>query len=69
MRLLWNCLSTSTGITGGGIARKLTLHILNLAREDERIHTVVSVITGGNQASIHPRGAWISALRDDQRWA
>ena len=25
------------------IARKLTLHILNLAREDERIHTVVSV--------------------------
>ena len=25
----------------------------NLAREDERIHTVVSVITGGNQASIH----------------
>ena len=36
-----------------GIARKLTLHILNLAREDERIHTVVSVITGGNQASIH----------------
>lgn len=36
-----------------GIARKLTLHILNMAREDERIHTVISVITGGNQASIH----------------
>ena len=36
-----------------GIARKLTLHILNMAREDERIHTVISLITGGNQASIH----------------
>lgn len=36
-----------------GIARKLMLHILSMAREDKRIHTVISVITGGNQASIH----------------
>lgn len=36
-----------------GIARKLMIEILELARQDERIHTVVSVITGGNTASIH----------------
>lgn len=36
-----------------GIARKLMLHILSMAREDKRIHTVISVITGGNQASVH----------------
>lgn len=36
-----------------GIARKLMLRILDMAREDERIHTVVSVITGGNLPSIH----------------
>lgn len=36
-----------------GIARKLMLHILSMAREDKRIHTVISVITGGNRASIH----------------
>lgn len=36
-----------------GIARKLMLHILSMAREDNRIHTVISVITGGNQASVH----------------
>lgn len=36
-----------------GIARKLMLHILSMAREDKRIHTVISVITGGNMASIH----------------
>lgn len=36
-----------------GIARKLMLHILDMAREDERTHTVVSVITGGNLPSIH----------------
>lgn len=35
-----------------GIARKLLIHILDLARQDERIHTVVSVITGGNEASV-----------------
>lgn len=36
-----------------GIARRLMIEILELARQDERIHTVVSVITGGNTASIH----------------
>lgn len=36
-----------------GIARKLMIEILDLARRDERIHTVISVITGGNTVSIH----------------
>lgn len=36
-----------------GIARKLMLRILDMARADERIHTVISVITGGNEASVY----------------
>lgn len=35
-----------------GIAFTLMNEILKMAREDETIHTVVSVITGGNEASI-----------------
>lgn len=35
-----------------GIATKLMEHILNLARIDENIHTVVSVITSENEVSI-----------------
>ncbi len=35
-----------------GVATILMEAILQLAREDENIHTVVSVITGGNEASI-----------------
>ena len=34
-----------------GLAYALMDHILNEARQDERIHTVVSVITAGNEAS------------------
>ena len=34
-----------------GIATKLMADILQMAREDERTHTVVSVITSGNDAS------------------
>lgn len=34
-----------------GVATALMEAILDLAREDERIHTVVSVITSGNEAS------------------
>lgn len=35
-----------------GIAGKLLEEILSMARQREDIHTVVSVITGGNEASI-----------------
>ncbi len=35
-----------------GIAEKLSSAILDMAREREDIHTVISVITGGNEASI-----------------
>lgn len=35
-----------------GIAFKLTEAILSIARERKDIHTVISVITGGNQASV-----------------
>lgn len=35
-----------------GIADKLMKAILDMAKEDESIHMVVSVITGGNEASI-----------------
>lgn len=35
-----------------GIARKLLEVILDRARQDENIHTIISVITGGNEASI-----------------
>jgi len=35
-----------------GVATALMDAILTMAREDDRIHTVVSVITDGNQASI-----------------
>ncbi|MEY8356629.1 N-acetyltransferase family protein [Lachnospiraceae bacterium 54-53] len=35
-----------------GIAGKLAVAILETAREREDIHTVISVITGGNEASI-----------------
>lgn len=34
-----------------GIAAALMEFIINLAKEDEKIHTVVSVITSGNEAS------------------
>ncbi len=37
---------------GKGAAQALMEEILKLAREDETIHTVVSVITSGNAASI-----------------
>lgn len=36
---------------GKGVATALMAAILDLAREDERTHTVVSVITSGNEAS------------------
>ena len=35
-----------------GIATKLSLAILDMAREWEDIHTVISVITGGNEGSL-----------------
>lgn len=35
-----------------GVADGLMKAVLDLAKEDESIHTVVSVITGGNEASI-----------------
>ena len=35
-----------------GVGTALMESIINLAREDESIHTVVSVITGGNVASV-----------------
>lgn len=34
-----------------GVASELMEHILDMAREDERTHMVVSVITSGNEAS------------------
>lgn len=36
---------------GQGVATKLMEHILELARQEESIHTVVSVITAGNEVS------------------
>lgn len=36
-----------------GVAGALMTEILKMAREDEMLHTVVSVITSGNEASIH----------------
>jgi len=36
-----------------GVATKLLEEILEMARQDESIHTVVSVITSENQASVH----------------
>ncbi len=36
-----------------GIARSLMIEILSMAREDASIHTVISVITGGNTGSIN----------------
>lgn len=36
-----------------GVASRLMEAILAMAREDERTHTVVSVITSGNEASTH----------------
>lgn len=35
-----------------GIAGKLSVAILEMARERDGIHTVISVITGGNEASL-----------------
>ena len=35
-----------------GVATTLMEHIIGIAREDETIHTIVSVITAGNEASI-----------------
>ncbi len=35
-----------------GIATRLMAEILDMARKDERTHNVVSVITGGNEASV-----------------
>ena len=42
---------------GKGVASKLMAHILEHAKETETLHTVVSIITGGNAAStgIHER--------------
>lgn len=37
---------------GCGVATSLMDEILKMAREDETIHVVVSVITGGNEASV-----------------
>lgn len=37
---------------GYGIGKALMEELLRMAREDENIHTVVSVITGGNEISI-----------------
>jgi len=36
---------------GRGVAMRLMQDILQMAREDETVHTVVSVITAGNEAS------------------
>ena len=36
---------------GQGVATKLMAFMIDLAREDESIHTIVSVITSGNKAS------------------
>ena len=36
---------------GEGVATRLMEHILSVAKADETIHTVVSVITSGNEAS------------------
>lgn len=38
---------------GEGIATELMKHILSVARADKTIHTVVSVITSGNEASVN----------------
>ena len=38
---------------GRGLGRALMEAILDLARADERTHVVVSVITAGNEASMH----------------
>ncbi len=38
---------------GNGVASALMEEILRLAREDENTHTVISVITDGNGASVH----------------
>ncbi len=38
---------------GKGVASALMKEILRLAREDENTHTVISVITEGNGASVH----------------
>ena len=35
-----------------GIAGKLASSIIEIARERDDVHTVISVITGGNEASI-----------------
>lgn len=35
-----------------GAARKLMKEILFMAEQDDRIHTIISVITGGNEASV-----------------
>lgn len=39
-----------------GIARELMAEIVNMAKVDKNIHTVVSVITGGNEASVKLHG-------------
>lgn len=41
---------------GQGVATALMEAILKLAKEDDTIHTVVSVITGGNEASVKLHG-------------
>ncbi len=38
---------------GKGIATELMKHILSVARADETVHTIVSVITTGNEASVN----------------
>lgn len=37
----------------GGVASALLTEILTMARHDSRTHVVISVITAGNEASIH----------------
>lgn len=39
-------------VRGQGIGKALMEHILGMARENDRIHTVISVITGDNETSI-----------------
>ena len=41
------------GYRGKGIASRLMTAILEMARDDDRTHLVISVITGSNAASIH----------------
>lgn len=37
---------------GHGVATQLMAHIIDMARDDDQTHNIVSVITSGNQASV-----------------